>query len=120
MLFRSRWVYGAHEVAFVPIGAYEPRADVAHVHANPEEAAKIARELGATVAIGMHWGTFPLADEPVMEPATRFKKAPGNNRALKIGETIVLSQHKPTEQAAMKAIAADHPKVLALGDAKTD
>ena len=123
---QMRWIYGAHEVAFVPIGAYEPRSDVAHVHANPEEAAKIARELGAKVAIGMHWGTFPLADEPVMEPAVRFKKAPGNNRALKIGETIVLNQHRSPEQAQAtpKAIAQGAqgqpnavapPKVLALG-----
>ena len=65
--------FGAHEFVFVPIGAYEPREEVRHVHASPEEAAKIAAELGASTAIGMHWGTFPLSDEPVMEPAERFK-----------------------------------------------
>ncbi len=111
---QMRWVYGAHEVAFVPIGAYEPREDVAHVHANPEEAAKIAREIGANVAIGMHWGTFPLADEPVMEPAVRFKKAPGNNRALKIGEAIVFGGTKEMAQGEPKPIAADRPQSIAL------
>ncbi len=84
--------FGPHEYVFVPIGAYEPREEVRHVHASPEEAAKIASELGASVAIGMHWGTFPLSDEPVMEPAERFKAAPGPNRILRIGEAIVFGK----------------------------
>jgi hypothetical protein len=41
----------------------------------------------------MHWGTFPLSDEPIMEPAHRFKRAPGNNLVLQIGRTIVLDGH---------------------------
>ena len=88
-VFRKiRGLYGAHDVAFVPIGAYEPREEVLHVHASPEESAQIARELGARLAIGMHWGTFPLSSEPIMEPAKRFRAALGNNRALRIGEMI--------------------------------
>ena len=83
--------FGPHQYVFVPIGAYEPREEVRHVHASPEEAAKIAQELGASIAIGMHWGTFPLSDEPVMEPAERFKAVPGPNRILRIGEAIIFA-----------------------------
>lgn len=43
-------------------------------HTSPEEAVQIALDTGTTVALGIHWGTFPLADEPYAEPAERFSK----------------------------------------------
>ena len=59
-----------------------------HVHSTPEEAARIADDLGAQLAVGMHWGTFPLSDEPFSEPARRFRAAhsAAARRALHIGE----------------------------------
>jgi N-acyl-phosphatidylethanolamine-hydrolysing phospholipase D len=90
--------YGPHEVALVPIGAYEPREEVAHVHASPEEALQIARELGARIAIGMHWGTFPLSDEPLLEPAQRFaragRKSPIKAAPLRIGDSVLLDRYR--------------------------
>ena len=70
-----RAAYGAPDVALVPIGAYEPHEATRYVHASPEEAMRVAGDLGAKVAIGMHWGTFPLSGEPVFEPARRFLRA---------------------------------------------
>lgn len=88
---RVRQALGPHRVALVPIGAYEPPAEVAHVHATPEQAVQIARDLGARVAVGMHWGTFALSSEPPMEPAQRFRRAGGSfARVLRIGETMPL------------------------------
>ena len=41
-------------------------------HMNPEEAYKAAVDLGASKALGMHYGTFDLSDEPLAEPAQQF------------------------------------------------
>lgn len=89
---RIRAVLGRQDVALVPIGAYKPRAEVEEQHADPEEAARIASDLGARVAVGMHWGTFPLSPEPVMEPPRRFLRAGSkgvDKRVLPIGDIIL-------------------------------
>ena len=38
-------------------------------HANPSESILIAIDLGAAKSFGMHWGTFVLTDEDILEPA---------------------------------------------------
>lgn len=63
------------DLALLPIGAYEPRAVMAGAHVNPEEAAAIARDVGARTAAAMHWGTIVLTDEPPFEPPGRFRRA---------------------------------------------
>lgn len=64
---RSR--YGAPEIALIPIGAYEPRWFMAPQHVAPEESVRIFDDVGAGQALGFHWGTFQLTDEPREEPA---------------------------------------------------
>ena len=88
-----RRLSGRFDIALVPIGAYEPRAVVRDVHADPEEAARIARDVGARLAIGMHWGTFGLEPTPPSQARDRFRAAGGSGlttRTLKIGETLIL------------------------------
>jgi N-acyl-phosphatidylethanolamine-hydrolysing phospholipase D len=63
---------GPIDVALLPIGAYEPRAMMGPIHLNPEEAVQAALDLGARRVVGMHFGTFDLADEPLDEPPRRF------------------------------------------------
>jgi N-acyl-phosphatidylethanolamine-hydrolysing phospholipase D len=63
---------GPPDLAALPIGAYEPRAFMAPVHQTPEDAIQAALDLGAPQALGMHFGTFDLADEPLDEPPRRF------------------------------------------------
>jgi len=50
-----------------------PYKDKSAYHANPEEALGIARDLKSKKVLGMHWGTFVLSLEPIMEPPIRFK-----------------------------------------------
>lgn len=64
---------GSPDVAFIPIGAYEPRSIMKDSHLNPDEAIQAAIDLKANHAIGMHWGTFMLTDEPVTEPPLLIK-----------------------------------------------
>ena len=65
---------GKVDFAMIPIGAYDPEWFMSYSHVNPEEALNIARDLNATKSIGMHWGTFILTDEPVLEPREKLKK----------------------------------------------
>ena len=85
---------GPFDLAAVPIGAYEPTEMMKASHMNPEEAVQAAIDLRARAAVGMHYGTFKLSDEPLDEPPTRFNKAAsegalGDEAAwlLRIGET---------------------------------
>tara|TARA_A100001015_G_scaffold4782_1_gene6080 strand:+ start:347 stop:1333 length:987 start_codon:yes stop_codon:yes gene_type:complete len=65
---------GAPDYSFIPIGAYDPRWFMKDSHVNPEEAVQIAIDLKTPRSFGMHWGTFILTDEPVLEPPARLKE----------------------------------------------
>ena len=71
--------YGPIDLTFINIGAYNfypimPYRDKSVYHTNPEEALEVAKNLKSKKVIGMHWGTFVLSLEPIMEPPIRFKK----------------------------------------------
>lgn len=59
------------DIALMPIGAYDTPSG-RDVHMNPEEAVRAFHELGAKVLIPMHYGTFPLGNEPLGEPVERL------------------------------------------------
>lgn len=59
------------DVALMPIGAYDAPSG-RDVHMNPEQALRAFTELGANVMIPMHYGTFPLGNEPCGEPLERL------------------------------------------------
>lgn len=65
---------GAPDIALLPIGAYEPRWFMKPAHMNPEEAVQTFVDLGAREFVGMHWGTFHLTDEPMLEPPERTRR----------------------------------------------
>jgi len=71
--------FGPIDLTLINIGAYNfypmmPYKDKSAYHTNPEEALSIAKDLKSKKAIGMHWGTFVLSLEPIMEPRKRFKE----------------------------------------------
>jgi len=59
---------GSPLLAILPIGAYAPRWFMSTQHTDPAEAVRIAIDLGTQNLLGIHWGTFPLTDEPWDEP----------------------------------------------------
>jgi L-ascorbate metabolism protein UlaG (beta-lactamase superfamily) len=66
---------GAPDLAFVPIGAYEPRWFMAPMHMNPTEAVQLHRDIGAGLSLAMHWGTFHLTDEARDAPVQELREA---------------------------------------------
>jgi L-ascorbate metabolism protein UlaG (beta-lactamase superfamily) len=88
---------GPVDLAMVPIGAYEPRWFMKDSHMNPEEAAKVHKDVRSRLSVAMHWGTFVLTDEPLDEPPGRLRDALRNEgiresefRVLRHGETIMI------------------------------
>ena len=85
------------DLALIPIGAYEPRWFMEPVHANPEEAVRMHRDVGARLSIGMHFGTFRLTDEGIDDPLRALAAARSGAglrddafRILDFGESVVV------------------------------
>jgi L-ascorbate metabolism protein UlaG (beta-lactamase superfamily) len=70
-----RTEFGPPALAILPIGAYEPRWFMGSQHMNSTDAVLAWQDCGATQALGHHWGTFQLTDEPIEEPATGLVEA---------------------------------------------
>ncbi len=68
--------YGPIDITMINIGAYDfrPMFDKSIYHTTPEEALSVAQDLRSKKVLGMHWGTFVLSLEPIMEPPARFKE----------------------------------------------
>jgi len=74
--------FGPFAVSAMPIGAYEPRWFMQSVHVNPDDAVTAFRALHAhhglsahARMVGVHWGTFRLTDEPILDPPRRTREA---------------------------------------------
>lgn len=66
---------GPFDLGLIPIGAYMPRWIMSTMHANPRDAVEIFRDTGCKRALGMHWGTWVLTEEDVLEPPRLLQKA---------------------------------------------
>ncbi|HUF68031.1 MAG TPA: MBL fold metallo-hydrolase [Longimicrobiales bacterium] len=90
---------GPFDAAILPIGAYDPRWFMEAAHMNPEEAVRAWADLGGEGRfVAMHWGTFVLTDEPVLEPPARARRAwaeaerdDADLTILRHGETMILA-----------------------------
>ena len=92
---RSR--LGSPDFAMIPIGGYNPPWFMNYHHVNPSESIQIALDLGVSKSFGMHWGTFRLTDEDILEPAQLIDQELKNLnladdffRTVKPGEIILL------------------------------
>lgn len=90
---------GPFDLALIPIGAYLPQSIMKASHVTPEEAVRLADDIGAARTIGMHWGTVVLTDEDQFEPPQRFRAAaqaarwaPERAGLMQIGETWPLAE----------------------------
>lgn len=89
--------FGSIKVGLIPIGAYKPEWFMGPIHVNPAEAIQIHKDIEAEISFGMHFGTFPLADDGMEEPLDDFSEAmqkPENKginfKILSEGDTFTL------------------------------
>lgn len=87
--------FSSIDAAMLPIGAYDPAWFMERQHLNPEQAVQSFLDLGAREFFAMHWGTFKLTDEPLLEPPERLdaewrRRGLSNERkrVAKIGESF--------------------------------
>ncbi|KIW80737.1 hypothetical protein Z517_07353 [Fonsecaea pedrosoi CBS 271.37] len=66
---------GPFDLGLIPIGAYMPRWIMSPMHANPRDAVEIFRDVKCKRALGIHWGTWVLTEEDVLEPPRLLKEA---------------------------------------------
>ena len=85
---------GPFDLALIPIGAYAPRWFMESKHLDVAEAIQVRADLRARRAIGIHWGTFPMADDAPDEPPQvlarereRAGLAPDDFDVMAVGET---------------------------------
>jgi len=67
--------FGPFDLSAIAIGAYKPRYAMRQVHCSPEEAIDIALDLKSKSSVGIHWGTFPMASEHIIEPALELARS---------------------------------------------
>ncbi len=90
--------FGQIDLAALPIGGYEPRWMMEAMHMNPTDAVQAHRDLHTRYSVGIHWGAFEMAGEPLEEPPRALANAlaasgisPQQFFVMKPGETIRLS-----------------------------
>jgi L-ascorbate metabolism protein UlaG (beta-lactamase superfamily) len=88
--------FGPPDLAFLGMGAYEPRWFMKPMHMNPGEAVQAHIDLEAKQSIGMHFGTFHMSGESINQPVEDLKAAllkeripEGKFVTLREGETRV-------------------------------
>lgn len=80
-------------LAFLPIGAYKPSWFMSPIHTSPAEAVMIHQILKSPQSIGMHFGTFALADEGMEEPGDELNKLI-EQKVLTVEEFVRLNEGK--------------------------
>jgi N-acyl-phosphatidylethanolamine-hydrolysing phospholipase D len=88
---------GPFRLAMIPIGAYAPRYFMESSHIDPAQAIDVHLEVRAQQSLPIHWGTFQLTIEPILEPAQLLVEEMQRRdlpmeqfRPVKIGETLIL------------------------------
>lgn len=86
--------FGPFDLALIPVGAYAPRDFMRDQHVDPAEAARIHLEVGARVSVGVHWGTFELADEALDAPLSDVAHA--REQANLPADALIMLRHGET------------------------
>ena len=90
---------GPFDLGLIPIGAYDPRWVMSPMHANPFDSVNIFKDTKCRRAMGIHWGTWVLTEEDVMDPPKLLRQALARNGIAEqgvfdicdIGETVTFS-----------------------------
>jgi L-ascorbate metabolism protein UlaG (beta-lactamase superfamily) len=98
---------GAVDLLAVPVGAYQPRDFMAPQHIDPDEAVQILLDVEAANAIGVHWGTFELSQEPFDRPPSDVRTALDKRRLD--AQRLLMLRHGETRRFAAPTAGRRHP-----------
>jgi L-ascorbate metabolism protein UlaG (beta-lactamase superfamily) len=93
---KVRELFGEVDYYLAGIGAFAPRWFMGPSHMHPEEAVRASNELKPKHLLPMHYGTFDLSDEPLMEPARIIRQLEASKTIQsklvmpKVGEILTL------------------------------
>lgn len=73
---------GTPRIALIPIGAYEPRELMRHMHMNPQDAFQAHIDLQSKRSLAIHYRTFQLTDESREQPELDLQNAMKNSSKL--------------------------------------
>ena len=76
---------GPFDLGLIPIGAYDPRWLFSPMHANPFDSVEIFKDTRCKKAMGIHWGTWVLTEEDVLEPPQLLRKALARSKIAEEG-----------------------------------
>jgi hypothetical protein len=99
-------LFGPFDLAMLPIGAYKPRWFLKGVHCSPYEAVQMHQDLKAQQTLGVHWGTFQLADEDDIEPVLALAHA-RSTAGLNSSEVCTIKHGETLPFGATPAIGSD-------------
>ncbi|KAK1816627.1 hypothetical protein LTR12_008991 [Friedmanniomyces endolithicus] len=108
---------GPFDLGLIPIGAYDPRHIMSPMHANPYDSVNIFVDTKCKKALGIHWGTWVLTSEEVMEPPRVLREAlkwkgieeKGVFETCDIGESRVI---EPSQPGIWHPLPAQRPNIL--------
>lgn len=96
--------HGPFDAAFMAVGMYDPAWRP--VHLDPEEGVRAVVELGARLAVPIHWCTFALAPHAWSDPPERFVAA-----AEEAGVAYVIPEvGQAVDAAAARTASATGPR----------
>ncbi|CAF0813172.1 unnamed protein product [Adineta steineri] len=81
--------YGPFDLSAIPIGAYDPRWMMEGQHVAPDESVQMHVDTQSKKSVGIHWGTWALANENYLEPRSKLIEAV-RNKNLDADSFIVL------------------------------
>lgn len=106
--------FGPLDMAILPLGSWAPRWFMKPLHIDAAEAVQIHRDVRARRSLGVHWGAFDLATEPIDSARTELPKAlaaagvPADEFVLfQIGETAIW---RPEPAADTRGSSRYNPK----------
>ena len=67
---------GSPDYAIMGVGAFKPEWFMHPAHTSPMDAARAFLDMGGKNFIPMHFGTFDLSNEPLLEPLDWLKANP--------------------------------------------
>ncbi len=67
---------GAPDIAMMGVGAFKPEWFMHPAHTSPMDAVRAFNEMGGKNFVPMHFGTFDLSDEPLLEPLDWLRSNP--------------------------------------------